>query len=148
MRENLFRGWVAFALLCVVFFFIMFAAMPSSAAEVGAEPAPWAGNPWAAGAFSLLALFLGGSSAISWAKRNAKSLGVSIGKYLPGDAVEKWLLDFLTGLSDGLRATMTAIQITNVQMLPVSNPGMAMSKTGSSVAENVKRVSVDLERVV
>jgi len=43
---------------------------------------------------------------LDWALKNGRSIGRMIAKKVPGDALEKWLLEFMKGVADGLKAEM------------------------------------------
>ena len=43
---------------------------------------------------------------LDWALRNGRSIGRMIARKVPGDALEKWLLEFMKGVADGLQAEM------------------------------------------
>lgn len=45
--------------------------------------------------------------AMRWGYRNGHSLGVRVGRWLPGDRIEQWLVEFLRGLKEGLESTYT-----------------------------------------
>jgi len=57
------------------------------------------------GALAALATLAATSSAaLSWAARNGERLGRLIARRIPGDSVERFILDFLKGLERGLEA--------------------------------------------
>ena len=52
----------------------------------------------------LAAVFATSSAALSWAAKNGERLGRMLAKRIPGDGVERFLIDFLRGLERGLEA--------------------------------------------
>lgn len=61
--------------------------------------------PWFAVVWTLVGIVLASAVAIQWGKNRGRQLGVLIGKTLPGDKVEQWLVEFLMGLKEGLEST-------------------------------------------
>ena len=61
--------------------------------------------PWFAVVWTLVGIVLASAVAIQWGKNRGRQLGVLIGKTLPGDKVEQWLVEFLMGMKEGLEST-------------------------------------------
>ena len=71
-------------------------------------------NPAVAVLWTILCIVVVSTVALQWAKSHGRNLGLWIGKKLPGDQVERWLVEFLTGLKEGLEATygQTVVETT------------------------------------
>ena len=63
---------------------------------------PWFGVVW-----TILGILLGAAVVLKWAQSNGQELGRRIGRALPGNQVEKFLVEFIDGLRRGLEETMT-----------------------------------------
>lgn len=77
-------------------------------------------SAWFAALLGILGVLLGSAVAVSWAHKNGEALGRRVGRWLPGDQVEGWLVEFLVGLKEGLEETMTP---KTVEMTPNDQTG-------------------------
>jgi hypothetical protein len=77
------------------------------AANAG-EQAP---TVWLGALLAVAGVFLTATITLEWAKRNGEALGIKVGKYLPGEKVETWLIEFLQAFVKGLAQTNTPISV-------------------------------------
>lgn len=83
-------------------------------------------SAWFAAVLTVLGILLGSAVAVNWAHKNGEALGRRVGRWLPGDQVEKWLVQFLLGLKQGLEETYTP---TTIEASKVASPAPGAAAT-------------------
>lgn len=66
---------------------------------------------WVQVLFTIIGIVAVSTVAMRWGYRNGYSLGVRVGRWLPGDKIEQWLVEFLRGLKEGLESTYSTATV-------------------------------------
>jgi len=91
---------------------------------------------WFQVAVTLIGIIAVSSIAMQWSYRNGYRLGVRVGKWLPGDRIEQWLVEFFRGLKEGLESTYADATVETAAERAASLPNGVRTELRINVKDN------------